>query len=781
MFSSSNNNSANNNSYNKHMNSSGNNSNHSMTTNNSTSTSTPTPGCSSTSSNHTLLESSAAWPQLPNVSTSAASLAAAAAAGPSNSRPPSRAPSILDSPTLARVERARLRLEATTLQQQQQHQQMFANGSSSGSNATTLNREGSLERSILDPKRDVAAPPWQQMWSHMKRLSHNSKVNSTNTLTFTLPKTDLSGTNGKCPNNLYANRTASLKSTMMSAHAQQQQVYYKPDVQSLLAGRIPVASMTGPIKRGLLWQQRDRLFSRWKERYFVLTRDYLHCFKRASGSANERASDMGQFIFKVKLVDVEKVEWLNRRSYSAIGLLLGREGRILLRCDNGLEDWFELLEECTLFSKQRRHALKIAQGPRSRASLAAPVSHAALESQHFGLGSSYSSALEDWLMTNGSGIGGRNKIATGCSGFGGGTNPFLFSDSVPDLSALNNDHQQRISGYSTNHSTPQKIPYSRLNETCTNSRYSNGYASQNNSFSNCPSGGVGIGGGSGIYDSPRRIFINKDFTTNQVVDEEADDEEKVELRRPHVYNNGSSSSSSGKGNSNNNDLENGNVVDGEWLYRKPRAPTDMRHSVQPMLPTTNNNYTNNSNSSSKIPITDLDHSAHDSGLDTPPSTNQRPSSYREVITRTPCTRDVTNETVVRSSHGNLLNGSFRSKQITHLTNNLNQVNALHSSHLSVQERILQMRNEENRWGSLKSEANRYSHNALYDQNKNPYPESANQSPQRTPFKKHSLIGYGRSISHDTNGTMNGNSQMKGSSILRERFQHPALAAIKAFY
>jgi len=34
-------------------------------------------------------------------------------------------------------------------------------------------------------------------------------------------------------------------------------------------------------------------------RYFVLTRDYLHCFKIASGSANERASDMGQFIFKV--------------------------------------------------------------------------------------------------------------------------------------------------------------------------------------------------------------------------------------------------------------------------------------------------------------------------------------------------------------------------------------------------------------------------------------------------------------------------------------------------
>lgn len=52
--------------------------------------------------------------------------------------------------------------------------------------------------------------------------------------------------------------------------------------------------------------------------------------------------------FQIKLVDVEKVEWSNRRSYSAIGLFLGnREGRVLLRCDQGLEDWFELLDVST--------------------------------------------------------------------------------------------------------------------------------------------------------------------------------------------------------------------------------------------------------------------------------------------------------------------------------------------------------------------------------------------------------------------------------------------------
>lgn len=50
----------------------------------------------------------------------------------SNSGPPSRTPSIMDSPTLARVERARLRLEA---------------------NSGLV--DNSLERKILDPKVSI--------------------------------------------------------------------------------------------------------------------------------------------------------------------------------------------------------------------------------------------------------------------------------------------------------------------------------------------------------------------------------------------------------------------------------------------------------------------------------------------------------------------------------------------------------------------------------------------------------------------------------------------------
>ena len=56
---------------------------------------------------------------------------------------------------------------------------------------------------------------------------------------------------------------------------------------------------TSSIKKGLLWQQRDKLFSRWKERYFILTRDLLQCFKKETSKITE----MGGFIFKVRLIE----------------------------------------------------------------------------------------------------------------------------------------------------------------------------------------------------------------------------------------------------------------------------------------------------------------------------------------------------------------------------------------------------------------------------------------------------------------------------------------------
>ena len=65
------------------------------------------------------------------------------------------------------------------------------------------------------------------------------------------------------------------------------------------------------IKKGLLWQQKDKIFSRWKERFFILTKDYFHCFKKG----NTRLTEMGGFIFKVSIKNLSieiKERSLNR-------------------------------------------------------------------------------------------------------------------------------------------------------------------------------------------------------------------------------------------------------------------------------------------------------------------------------------------------------------------------------------------------------------------------------------------------------------------------------------
>ncbi|XP_023327876.1 uncharacterized protein LOC111701003 [Eurytemora carolleeae] len=114
--------------------------------------------------------------------------------------------------------------------------------------------------------------------------------------------------------------------------------------------RVGVSDPQQAVRKGVLWQQRDRLFSRWKERYIVLTRDYLHCFKRVTN----RSSEMGDFIFKVKLVQLEGVTLIDKRGYLTVCLCILREGRIYLRSAHGIRDWFQAIQSTVYDSKRRR-------------------------------------------------------------------------------------------------------------------------------------------------------------------------------------------------------------------------------------------------------------------------------------------------------------------------------------------------------------------------------------------------------------------------------------------
>lgn len=113
------------------------------------------------------------------------------------------------------------------------------------------------------------------------------------------------------------------------------------------------------IKKGLLWLQRDKLFSRWKERYFILTRDYLACFKKGSKIAN---SDMGGFINKLNLADVDGVEWMERKGEELIVITVPQEGKLLLKAKSGVHDWLQALRSTIADSKGRREALRNSMG-----------------------------------------------------------------------------------------------------------------------------------------------------------------------------------------------------------------------------------------------------------------------------------------------------------------------------------------------------------------------------------------------------------------------------------
>lgn len=104
------------------------------------------------------------------------------------------------------------------------------------------------------------------------------------------------------------------------------------------------------LKKGLLWQQRDKLFSRWKERYFILTKDFLQCFKKETSKITE----MGGFIFKIKLSEVENCELLDKRGYLTICLFI-KEGKIYLRKTEGIREWYDLITDGMHESRSRRN------------------------------------------------------------------------------------------------------------------------------------------------------------------------------------------------------------------------------------------------------------------------------------------------------------------------------------------------------------------------------------------------------------------------------------------
>merc|ERR1711892_1339689 len=102
------------------------------------------------------------------------------------------------------------------------------------------------------------------------------------------------------------------------------------------------------VRKGLMWVQQDKLFSRWKERFIILTTGYLQIFKKGSS----RISDMGSFVSKVRLSQVGTISPEDRRGYLTLILTTQRDGKILLRKPEGIKDWYNSIVHHSLLEKQ---------------------------------------------------------------------------------------------------------------------------------------------------------------------------------------------------------------------------------------------------------------------------------------------------------------------------------------------------------------------------------------------------------------------------------------------
>merc|ERR1719458_111024 len=105
--------------------------------------------------------------------------------------------------------------------------------------------------------------------------------------------------------------------------------------RSSTALELVVGKSEGAVRRGLLWLQEDKLFSRWRERFVVLTTTHIVVHKKAAS----RISEMGAFLYKVPLASVTSANLEDRRGYLTLVVTAQREGRLLLRKTEGIREW----------------------------------------------------------------------------------------------------------------------------------------------------------------------------------------------------------------------------------------------------------------------------------------------------------------------------------------------------------------------------------------------------------------------------------------------------------
>jgi len=168
-----------------------------------------------------------------------------------------------------------------------------------------------------------------------------------------------------------------------------------------------------PLLKGMLWQKKERFFSRWKERFFILTPKHIQCFEKSPTHSNDSA------LFQVQLSKIEKMDLTEKKGYLTIALSVHKEGKILLRSSLGIREWFLVIKRCCKSS----------------------VEHASTEEFWSGRLQRESDNIDSWLLSR-QGLGTRPAHHTSTPSIRHGS---VYNGSVPtiyqmDAGQTNNQH-----------------------------------------------------------------------------------------------------------------------------------------------------------------------------------------------------------------------------------------------------------------------------------------------------------------------------------------------------
>lgn len=88
------------------------------------------------------------------------------------------------------------------------------------------------------------------------------------------------------------------------------------------------------LKKENLWLKRDKFFSKWRERFFVVTSSYLKCFE---------SEDESILLWKMELPEIIDINMTDKKGYLTLNITFRKEGKIMLRSSTGIQKWFNLI------------------------------------------------------------------------------------------------------------------------------------------------------------------------------------------------------------------------------------------------------------------------------------------------------------------------------------------------------------------------------------------------------------------------------------------------------